>query len=184
MEVMTGLLEHPNDPWWDITTNDGGASKAYTETRDDVLRHAIADGAAALADEQGSDPARWSWGRLHTLDLRSPTFGESGIAPLERLFNRGPVETAGGEAEVNATSWTAYEGFTVDQLPSMRMVVDLTHLNGSRWVNLTGQSGHVFDRHYWDQTPLWVTGQTLPWAFTAPAVTAAADQILTLDPAG
>jgi penicillin amidase len=177
MMVMTRLLARPHDPWWDVAkTSD------QTETRDAVLQQAIADGAAALAEEQGSDPAGWSWGRLHTLDLRSPTFGESGIAPLEALFNRGPIETSGGEAEVNATSWTAYAGFQVDQMPSMRMVVDLNHLNGSRWVNLTGQSGHVFDPHYWDQTPLWVTGRTLPWAFTPQAVSAAADQILTLDP--
>ncbi len=182
MTVMTWLLRHPDNRWWDVTRNDANQLKGVVETRDDILAQAITDGASALADEQGSDPAGWSWGRLHTLELRSPTFGDSGIAPLEKLFNRGPVETAGGEAEVNATSWTAYAGFQVDQMPSMRMVVDLRHLNGSRWVNLTGQSGHVFDRHYWDQTRLWVTGQTLPWAFTPQAVTAAADQILTLDP--
>jgi len=179
MEVVTGLLKRPNDHWWDVTdTSD------QVENRDDVLRQAITDGAAALSEEQGSDPAGWSWGRLHTLALNSPTFGESGIAPLEKLFNRGPVETAGGEAEVNATSWTAYEGFTVDQMPSMRMVVDLRNLDESRWVNLTGQSGHVFDPHYWDQTHLWVTGQTLPWPFSREAVDAAKEQTLTLQPSG
>jgi len=179
MEVVTGLLKRPNDHWWDVTdTSD------QVENRDDVLRQAITDGAAALSEEQGSDPAGWSWGRLHTLALNSPTFGESGIAPLEKLFNRGPVETAGGEAEVNATSWTAYEGFTVDQMPSMRMVVDLRNLDESRWVNLTGQSGHVFDPHYWDQTHLWVTGQTLPWPFSREAVDAAKEQTLTLLPSG
>jgi penicillin amidase len=181
MTVVTWLLRHPDNWWWD-SHSDAGTS--VVETRDDILKQALSDGAAQLADEQGSDPAGWSWGRLHTLELTSPTFGDSGIAPLEMLFNRGPVETSGGEAHVNATSWVAYDGFDVTLGPSMRMVVDLSHLNGSRWVNLTGQSGHVFNSHYWDQTPLWATGQTLPWAFTADAVAAAGDQVLTLNPAG
>ena len=47
--------------------------------------------------------------------------------------------------------------------PSMRMVVSLADLDESRWVNLTGVSGHAFDRHYVDQTDLWVDGETLPW---------------------
>ena len=47
----------------------------------------------------------------------------------------------------------------------MRMVVDLGDLDRSRWVNLTGESGHVGSAHYLDQTPLWIAGRTLPWAF-------------------
>ncbi len=45
----------------------------------------------------------------------------------------------------------------------MRMVVSLADLDKSRWVNLTGVSGHAFDPHYVDQTKLWVDGETLPW---------------------
>ena len=43
----------------------------------------------------------------------------------------------------------------------MRMVVSLADLDTSRWVNLTGASGHAFDDHYVDQTDLWVDGRTL-----------------------
>ena len=48
----------------------------------------------------------------------------------------------------------------------MRMVVALGDLDASRWVNLTGVSGHAFDAHYADQTDLWVDGETLPWPFS------------------
>ena len=41
----------------------------------------------------------------------------------------------------------------------MRMVVSLADLDDSRWVNLTGASGHAFDPHYADQTELWVDGR-------------------------
>ena len=65
----------------------------------------------------------------------------------------------------------------------MRMVVSLGDLDASRWVNLTGVSGHAFDPHYADQTDLWVDGETLPWAFSRAAVEDAADDTLTLHPA-
>ena len=45
----------------------------------------------------------------------------------------------------------------------MRMVVSLADLDDSRWINLTGVSGHPFHEHYTDQTDLWARGQTLPW---------------------
>ena len=52
----------------------------------------------------------------------------------------------------------------------MRMVVSLADLDDSRWINLTGVSGHPFHEHYSDQTDLWARGETLPWPFTADAV--------------
>ena len=77
----------------------------------------------------GKDPARWEWGRLHTLELVNPTLGTSGIGAVEWLFNRGPVRLGGGSAIVDATGWTASDGYAVDWVPSMRMVVDLADLD-------------------------------------------------------
>ncbi len=49
-------------------------------------------------------------------------------------------------------------GYEVDWVPSMRMIVDLADLDDSRWINLTGASGHAFNPHYDDQAPLWQRG--------------------------
>jgi penicillin amidase len=65
----------------------------------------------------------------------------------------------------------------------MRMVVSLADLDASRWVNLTGASGHALDAHYTDQTALWADGRTLPWAYGRKAVRAATEDTLTLVPA-
>ena len=65
----------------------------------------------------------------------------------------------------------------------MRMVVSLADFDDSRWVNLTGVSGHPFSSHYTDQTDLWAEGETLPWPSSADAVDAAAEDTLTLRPA-
>lgn len=65
----------------------------------------------------------------------------------------------------------------------MRMVVSLGDFDKSRWINLTGVSGHPFSSHYTDQTDLWAKGETLPWAFSKEAVDAAGEDTLTLTPA-
>ena len=65
----------------------------------------------------------------------------------------------------------------------MRMVVSLADFDDSRWVNLTGVSGHPFSDHYTDQTDLWARGETLPWPFSREAVEAAGEHTLTLEPA-
>jgi penicillin amidase len=117
------------------------------------------------------------------MDLRNPTLGDSGVAPVERLFNRNGWEVGGGSSIVDATSWNAVEGFEVTAAPSMRMVVSLADFDDSRWINLTGVSGHPASSHYSDQTELYVDGRTLPWAFTREAVEAAAGDRLLLTPA-
>jgi penicillin amidase len=64
----------------------------------------------------------------------------------------------------------------------MRMVVDLDDLERSRWINLTGASGHVGSGHYRDQTSLWVDGKTLPWPSSRDAVSKATEDRLVLEP--
>jgi penicillin amidase len=99
------------------------------------------------------------------------------------LVNRGGWEVGGGPAAVDASANLVSEGYTVAFAPSMRMVVSLADFDDSRWINLTGVSGHPFSAHYTDQTDLWVRGETLPWAFTRDAVESSAEHTLTLLPA-
>jgi penicillin amidase len=175
-EVMRDLLADPWSRWWDDTRTED------IEFADEVIAGAMQDAADELVERLGDDPAAWRWGELHQLELTHQTFGASGIGPLEALFNRGPFGTAGGDGIVNATGWNAAEGYEVNWVPSMRMVVDLTDLDASRWVHLTGQSGHVFDPHYADQTDAWLTGRTYPWPFTVQAASASSTQQLVLEP--
>ncbi len=130
------------------------------------------------------EPSSWKWGRLHKLTLTNQTLGKSGIGVVDKLFNRGPYELGGGSSVVNATAWDASEGYEVTATPSMRMVVDLSDFDKSRWINLTGVSGHAFMSNYTDQTELWVRGETLPWAFTRGAVEATRQHTLTITKPG
>ncbi|MEV7430192.1 penicillin acylase family protein [Nocardioides sp. NPDC092400] len=175
--VVARLLAAPADPWWDdVTTED------VVERRDDVLRQALLDARDEITRLQSLHPEDWSWGGLHTLELRSATLGESGIAPVEALVNRGDWEVGGGSSVVDATSWDAAEGYGVTAVPSMRMVVSLADLDDSRWINLTGVSGHPASGHYTDQTDLWATGETIAWPFSTEAVDEAGEDVLRLVP--
>jgi penicillin amidase len=148
---------------------------------------------------------------MHTLTVVANPFGASGIGPLERIFNRGPVELGGGKSIVNAIGWDAsvscdpaldgvdaddidsddaacadapavQPAYRVNWIPSFRSVVDFADYDRSTWVHLTGASGHTYHPHYADQLEVWAEGGTLPWAFTQAAVEAAATDTLTLQP--
>jgi penicillin amidase len=178
MAVMERLLDEPSSPWWDDVTTD-----TEVEARDDIVRAALLAARNELTSLQAPNADDWSWGELHELELRSATLGESGVGVVERMFNRGGWDVSGGSAIVNATGWDAAEGYGVAWAPSVRMVMSLGDLDDSRWVNLTGVSGHPFSEHYTDQTDVWAEGGTLPWVFGRDAVVAAAADTLTLVPA-
>ncbi|WP_460514351.1 penicillin acylase family protein [Flindersiella endophytica] len=184
-EVVRRLLADPENKWWDDVR-----TKDVRETRDAILKSALREARVDVTHELAKDPSRWQWGRLHQLSLSNQTFGKSGIGPLESLFNRGPYEVGGASDAVLATGWNASADttpdtgsqFAVTALPSMRMVVDLGNFDRSRWVNLTGASGHPWSDHYDDQIPLWLAGETTAWPFSAGAVEKAAPQRLVLRP--
>ncbi|WP_327136100.1 penicillin acylase family protein (plasmid) [Streptomyces sp. NBC_01343] len=178
-DIVRKLLTSPDDAWWRNAKDPRGL-----RTRDDVLRAALDDAAKELSGRLGPDPAKWRWGALHTLTLRNDTLGTGGPAPVQWLLNHEPVQVGGGSATVDATGWDASKGYEVNWVPSMRMVVDFADFDASRWINLTGASGHAFNDHYDDQTELWRRGETLPWPSSRSAVTTATKDRLTLRPEG
>ncbi len=177
MAVVSNLLRQPDNQWWDDSETEG-----VVEDRDLILSEAMRDARDELTRKVALSPNRWTWGQLHRLDLENQSLGRSGIGAVEAIFNRGPFKVGGGSSSVDATSWEADLGYTVTAAPSMRMVVDLDDLERSRWVSLTGASGHAASGHYRDQTPLWVAGDTLPWAFDRDAVSKATEDRLVLEP--
>ena len=177
MGVVEELLKKPQSPWWDdVDTAD------VVEDRDLILKRAMREARDELTRRLALDPEAWRWGRLHQLDLENQSLGQSGIGVIESLFNRGPWRVGGGSAAVDATNWDASAGYEVTSAPSMRMVVDLADLDRSRWINLTGNSGHAFHRNYSDQTDMWAKGETAPWPSSPSAVKRRASQLLVLEP--
>lgn len=176
--VITGLIVQPDSPWWD------DRHTPILELRDDIIRSAMIDAVQDLESVFGDDPARWSWGGLHTASFENETLGTSGIGPIEAIFNRGPFSTAGGDSIVNATGWDAEHGYTVDWIPSQRMIVDLSGLADSLSIHSTGQSGHAFHPHYIDMADMWRLIEYHPMLWTRAQVELNLEGTLTLMPPG
>lgn len=175
-EVMRNITPEDNNFFWDDKTTDA------VETRDDIFVAAFEAAVKEMQDLQGKDPANWNWGDLHTATFRNSTLGNSGVALIENLFNRGPYPTAGGESIVNATGWTTYESYEVDWLPSMRMIVDLSDLDNSLTVHTTGESGHAGHQHYTDMVDMWRNIEYYPMYWDLTRIEENAEAILYLVP--
>ncbi len=177
-EVMRNLVTQPNSTWWDDKN-----TPDKTETRDDIFAAAFTQAVAETVKASGSDPAKWTqWGDLHTSTFRNGTLGNSGIAPIENLFNRGPFRTGGGDGIVNATGWDIGVSYEVNWLPSMRMIVDLGNLNNSITVHTTGESGHAYHPHYIDMADLWRNIQYYPMLWDEQTIVSGAADHLQLVP--
>jgi penicillin amidase len=174
--IIEYLLADTDNAWWD------DVQTSETEDRDNVLRSAFSVAVTEMQDRFGSQTKNWSWGELHGSTFRNATLGESGIGPIEALFNRGPFPTAGGDAIVNANGWTESEGYEVDWVPSMRMIVDMSDLGSSLGITTTGQSGHAYHPHYIDMADLWRTIQYQELLWTREEVEAGAVSLLVLTP--
>jgi penicillin amidase len=180
MRIVSTLLTDgkARDAWWDNKQTPG-----VIEGRDEILRQAMVEARNELTRTLGKDPKGWQWGKLHRLELTHEVLGGDDVPLYIRpLFNRGPYEMPGGSAIIDANGWTASEGYGVDHAPSMRMVVDLGNLDGSTWVNQTGESGHAFNAHYNDQTKAWIKNEPYPWPFTDKAIRDSTADELTLVP--
>ncbi|MCA9953786.1 MAG: penicillin acylase family protein, partial [Anaerolineales bacterium] len=170
------LADNPDAVWWDDTTT------SAKETQADILLTALEDTVAWFDENVGGDMNDWTWGSIHTATFSSNPLGESGIAPIEAIVNRGPFPADGGSSIVNANGWSWSNPAAVTGHPSMRMLVDMSDFDASEWVIPTGESGHPYHPHYDDQIELWLNGEYLPMVWSEDAVLETAVDHLVLTP--
>lgn len=176
-QVVANLVEDPESGWWDDKTT------AEVELRDDILAQSMDEAASELTTRMGDNPGSWTWGRLHVAHFDNQSLGESGIGPIEWLFNRtAPHRVGGSSTLVNAVGWDVSAGYEVDWIPSFRMVVDLGNLGRSTMLHSTGQSGHAFHHHYDDMIEPWVDGVQAPLLWRRETIEDEARSTLTLFP--
>ncbi len=118
------------------------------------LKAAVSD----LEAQLGSDPEKWSYGKLHQVANNHSAFG--GVKAIGWLFNRA-APTSGGTNTVNVARPNP-GSYTQTHAPSYRQIVDFSDLNKSLYVGTLGQGGNPIGPHYADQLRLWRTGQYLP----------------------
>jgi len=170
------LLYQPDSHWFDdIRTPE-------IETMQQTTLLALQDAIDELTDSLGKDMASWRWGDLHTATFENQSLGQSGIGPIEAIFNRGPVEVDGTIATVNNTGYSLNEPYAETTVPSVRHIIDLQYFEQSLSMHTTGQSGHPYNVHYDDMIDPWrnIEYHTMLW--TRGQVEAAAEAHLTLTP--
>ena len=179
MWAVRCLLDEPEHPWWNDVTTD------VSETRDDILRRALAEGYTAAIEQHGADRSAWAWGDVHTGLFVSKPLGQSGISLFEGLVNRGPTPMGGMTDTIDNTRWNvSADTFEVKSIPALRMVIDLADLSEGIAIHSTGQSGHPFSANYDSMIEDWQAVEARPLPWTREDVEASADNRLVLIPAG
>jgi penicillin amidase len=115
---------------------------------------------------------RWTWGRVHKIDIKHPFWSNFPI--LKRAAGPGPHPLSGDSLTVKAagTKWGPSERYTADPFNWDNTTLNLPN----------GQSGNLFDEHYDDQWEAYYNGRTFKLPFSSQAVEMATQHRLTLAP--
>ena len=174
--MLVRLLEQPGNAWIDDRRT------PRKETRAEIAHRALAGAMAQLQGLLGDDPAEWRWGRLHTISFAHTPLGQSGIKPLEWIFNSPTWPLGGSPFTVNQNVHNPMNPYKVNFGSSQRLIVDLSDLEKTLAVNSTGQSGHPFHRHRDDESARWVNVELHPLPFSREGVERVAEEKLVLKP--
>ena len=174
--ALESMIAEADNPWFD------DVNTPERESRDDIVLRAFADALDYLGDKFGDVPHTWKWGRLHAANFIHSPLGQSGIAPLEMIFNRGPVEVGGSGYTVNASGFDPEEPFATVGGVSQRLIVDLSDLDNSLSTHTTGQSGLPFNKHYDDMIALWQEVRYHPMLWSREMVEQNKESLLILEP--
>ncbi len=131
----------------------GDADCAHLKT--EALNRAL----AMLTARQGADVKKWRWGRENVAMLRHKFY--SHIPLLDRLSDLS-VESSGDFYTLDRGGGAdndADRPFARTQGATYRGIYDLANPDASRFMIATGESGHIFSRHYGDLAPLWNEGR-------------------------
>jgi penicillin amidase len=174
--ALAGLLADEASTWFDDVTT------PQVETRNEILVQALEEAVEELTKKLGKNMARWRWGDLHTATFQNQSLGQSGIGPIEAIFNRGPVSVDGSMDTVNNTGYSLNDPYGVVIVPSYRQIVDLSDFARSVSMHTTGQSGHPYHRHYGNMIDPWRNIEYHPMLWERGDVEADAEGVLVLEP--
>jgi penicillin amidase len=147
-----------------------------------ALALALDDGLALLVKRDGPDMSHWRWGAEHKAVLQHQVY--SHVPLLDRLSDLS-LSSSGGFYTLDRGG-----GFEVSSdLPfarthggGFRGLYDLANPDNSRFMIATGESGHIFSRHYGDLVAPWNDVESITLAGSEDQLKKAGAQELTLEP--
>ncbi|MBI9070542.1 MAG: penicillin acylase family protein [Melioribacteraceae bacterium] len=151
MRMTLTLLERGYSFWFDDKNTD------KIENKNIILRKSLIEAIEELESKLGTDIANWQWRKLHSVEFRHLFSGQSSL--LDQLINIGPFEIGGDATSLFKTSYSLSNPYDVQIGPSMRYIYDFSDKDKFFYILPTGQSGHVFSKHYNDMSEDWVNGK-------------------------
>ncbi len=127
----------------------------FFRDQDDALLAALSAAIEEGRKTQGSNLAKWDYGRYNLLTIKHPV--GSRLPLVGAYFNIGPVEMSGSGTTIKQTSLLLG--------PSMRFIADMSNWDGSFNNIDIGQSGQILSRHYKDQWDAYYVGRSYPMQF-------------------
>jgi penicillin amidase len=147
--------------------------------RNQVMLATLESARARLEKLEGTDPAKWSWGEIHTLTFRHPL---DELPGSKALLDAGPIPRPGDDYTVNAQYFNGPGPFSVLAGSSYKEIFSLANWDQSVAINVPGESGQPGSPYYGNLLPLWRNGQYFPLAYSKAAVEKAAAAKLVLKP--
>ncbi|MEM6743455.1 MAG: penicillin acylase family protein [Pseudomonadota bacterium] len=152
------------------------------ETCAEMAGLALDDALAALSETYGPSPSGWRWGEAHEarhdhevlggfvlpgliVNIRHAASGGDYTLLRTQSMGRGPTP--------HAAAFGA----------GLRMAVDFSDPDASRFIISTGQSGHPFSRHYDDLSQVWRRGDSIRMSLDLADAEAGASGLTSLEPA-
>ncbi len=162
---------------------DGWVDNATTEeeeTLDDIVMLSFREAVGSLKKEQGSDPSRWQWGRIHTITFMHPL---GSVRILESLFKFNSAEYPIGGSDHTVCPYFTYKSdFKAVNGASMRYIFNTSDWDESYSVIPGGASGVPGSEYYLSQAKKYLDGGYFKDHFSDEAVRAAAIHTLVLKP--
>ena len=161
-ERLQQLILEGKSPWFDDL-----ATKDKIEGVEELFHRAATLIVPNLKASLGDDPAKWLWGKAHTLDFVSPIRRE-GIG--KEFLGGGSHPFAGSGETLHRGIYDFSNPFAATTTASLRMVADLSDDDKVLAVLPGGVSGRLFHPHYKDQIKAFINGEKRYWWFSDKAI--------------
>jgi penicillin amidase len=145
----------------------------------DAVTQTFRESLQELKTRLGDDISAWRWDRLHKVKFPHQPFTH--VPPLRRFFDR-EIGFGGDGSSVNPGPYSVDGDFAQDWAAMYRQIIDMSALDGGRFIQAVGQSGHFLSRHYCDYIDDWRTIRYRPMRFTRKAVDDGRAATLRLEP--
>ncbi len=168
--LMSLVIDAPLHPLWlnldaDLIGRDAVISRAFTE--------ALLD----MQEQFGEDRETWRWGDLHTVRFQPSLLALLPVDPQLAAQMTSLIPADGTFASVNVSSYDPRSSYAPDNIPSMRMILDLSDFDRSRIINSTGQNGDARSPNYGDQSVLWGAGDYRPHRYSRENIAQATENV-------